>query len=216
MNKKHFLKKALFKNNHLVFVLSVVVLAVAYALDVAFAWLMQELFDSVGNRGHFGLLELVIIFAVLFSVAVIAQLAFRTAHSRFVKKAMFQYKKTAVEKLIEHKLNDYKIANSSTFLSAMSNDLSTIENRYLLGMFTISIQAVQLVLALGMMLWYNWALTLIAIVASAIAFGVSMLFGNKASATEKLVSEKMISTLGQLRKLLKDFRLSKRLKRKSR
>ena len=60
MNKKHFLKKALFKNNHLIFVISIIVLALAYGLDVAFAWLMQELFDSVGNKGHFELPELAV------------------------------------------------------------------------------------------------------------------------------------------------------------
>ena len=84
----------------MIFIISITVLAVAYALDVAFAWLMQELFDSVGSKGSLGLSELLTIFVVLFIVAVIAQLIFRAAHSRFVKKAMFQYKKTAMDKLL--------------------------------------------------------------------------------------------------------------------
>ena len=212
MNKKHFLKRALFKNNHLIFIISITVLAVAYALDVAFAWLMQELFDSVGNKGSLGLSELLTIFVVLFIVAVIAQLIFRAAHSLFVKKAMFQYKKTAMDKLLEHKLNDYKIANNSTFLSAMSNDLATIESHYLLGIFNISIQTVQLVLALGMMLWYNWALTLIAIAASVLAFAVSLLFGNKASEKEQLVSEKNDISLRTIKEIIEGFPVIKAFK----
>lgn len=212
MNKKHFLKKALFKNNHLIFAFSMIVVTVAYALDVAFAWLMQELFDSAGDKGHFELSELAVIFITLFAVAVMTQLIFRVSHSRFVKRAMFQYKKTAMEKLLGHKLNDYKIANSSTFLSAMSNDLATIENSYLLGMFNISIPAVQLVLALGMMLWYNWALTLIAIAASALAFSVSMLFGNRASEKEKLVSEKNDISLRTIKEIIEGFPVIKAFK----
>lgn len=212
MNKKHFLKNALYDNNHLIFVFSMIVVTVAYALDVAFAWLMQELFDSAGDKGHFELSELVVIFITLFAIAVITQFIFRAAHSRFVKRAMFQYKKTAMEKLLGHKLNDYKIGNSSTFLSAMSNDLATIENNYLLGMYNISIPAVQLVLALGMMLWYNWALTLIAIVASALAFSVSMLFGNRASEKEKLVSEKNDISLRTIKEIIEGFPVIKAFK----
>ena len=212
MKKHHFLKKALFEKNHCLFVFSVTVLAFAYSLDVAFAWLMQELFDSAGSQGHFGLMELVVIFIVLFLVAVIAQLLFRVSHSRFVKKAMLQYRKTAMDKLLGHRLNDYKIANNSTFLSAMSNDLATIENSYLLGMFTISIKVIQLVLAFGMMLWYNWALTLISIVASLLAFAVSMLFGNRASTAEKLVSEKNDVSLGTIKEIIEGFPVIKAFK----
>ena len=212
MKKNHFLKKALFEKNHCLFVFSVTVLAFAYSLDVAFAWLMQELFDSAGSQGHFGLTELAVIFIVLFLVAVIAQLLFRVAHSRFVKKAMLQYRKTAMDKLLGHRLNDYKIANNSTFLSAMSNDLATIENSYLLGMFTITIKVIQLVLAFGMMLWYNWALTLISIVASLLAFAVSMLFGNRASAAEKLVSEKNDVSLGTIKEIIEGFPVIKAFK----
>lgn len=212
MKKHHFLKKALFEKNYCLFVFSVTVLAFAYSLDVAFAWLMQELFDSAGSQGHFGLTELAVIFIVLFLVAVIAQLLFRVAHSRFVKKAMLQYRKTAMDKLLGHRLNDYKIANNSTFLSAMSNDLATIENSYLLGMFTITIKVIQLVLAFGMMLWYNWALTLISIVASLLAFAVSMLFGNRASAVEKLVSEKNDVSLGTIKEIIEGFPVIKAFK----
>lgn len=212
MKKNHFLKKALFEKNHCLFVFSVTVLAFANSLEVAFAWLMQELFDSAGSQGHFGLTELAVIFIVLFLVTVIAQLLFRVAHSRFVKNAMLQYRKAAMDKLLGHRLNDYKIANNSTFLSAMSNDLATIENSYLLAMFTISIKVIQLVLAFGMMLWYNWALTLISIVASLLAFAVSMLFGNRASAAEKLVSEKNDVSLGTIKEIIEGFPVIKAFK----
>lgn len=112
---------------------------------------------------------------------------------------MLQYKKTAMETLLGHTLNDYKVADNSTFLSAMSNGLATIENNYLLGIFTITIRMIQLVVAFGMMLWYHWPLTLISIAASALAFAVSMLFGNKASTAEKLVSEKNAISLSTIK-----------------
>lgn len=212
MKKEHFLKKALFKNNHLIFILSVITLTIAYGLDVAFAWLMQELFDSTGNQGHFELSELVIIFISLFVVAIIAQLIFRVTKSRFAQKAMLQYKKTAMEKLLGNNLNDYKITNSSTYLSAMSNDLATIETNYLIGIFNILVQLIQLILALGMMLWYNWSLTLISIIASGAAFAVSMLFGNKVSAVEELVSEKNDISLGTIKEIIEGFPVIKAFK----
>lgn len=212
MNKNHFLKKSFFRNNRLIFAISILFLSFANAFDVGFAWLMQELFDSAGNQGHFTLSELAVIFIVLFIAVVIAQLIFRVTHSYFVRKAMLQYKKTAMETLLGHTLNDYKVADNSTFLSAMSNDLATIENSYLLGIFTITIQMIQLVLAFGMMLWYHWPLTLISIAASALAFAVSMLFGNRASTAEKLVSEKNDISLSTIKEIIEGFPVIKAFK----
>lgn len=212
MNKNHFLKKSFFRNNRLLFAISILFLSFANAFDVAFAWLMQELFDSAGDQGHFSLSELAVIFIVLFIAVVIAQLIFRVTHSRFVRKAMLQYKKTAMETLLGHTLNDYKVADNSTFLSAMSNDLATIENNYLLGIFTITIRVIQLVVAFGMMLWYHWPLTLISIAASALAFAVSMLFGNRASTAEKLVSEKNDISLSTIKEIIEGFPVIKAFK----
>lgn len=212
MNKNHFLKKSFFRNNRLLFAISILFLSFANAFDVAFAWLMQELFDSAGDQGHFSLSELAVIFIVLFIAVVIAQLIFRVTHSRFVRKAMLQYKKTAMETLLGHTLNDYKVADNSTFLSAMSNDLATIENSYLLGIFTITVRMIQLVLAFGMMLWYHWPLTLISIAASALAFAVSMLFGNRASTAEKLVSEKNDISLSTIKEIIEGFPVIKAFK----
>ncbi|MDE6420969.1 MAG: ABC transporter ATP-binding protein/permease [Lachnospiraceae bacterium] len=212
MNKNHFLKKAFFQNNRLLFAISILFLSFANAFDVAFAWLMQELFDSAGDQGHFSLSELAVIFIVLFIAVVIAQLIFRVTHSHFVRKAMLQYKKTAIETLLGHTLNDYKVADNSTFLSAMSNDLATIENSYLLGIFTITIRMIQLVVAFGMMLWYHWPLTLISIAASALAFAVSMLFGNRASTAEKLVSEKNDISLSTIKEIIEGFPVIKAFK----
>ncbi|MDE5818622.1 MAG: ABC transporter ATP-binding protein/permease [Lachnospiraceae bacterium] len=125
---------------------------------------------------------------------------------------MLQYKKTAMETLLGHTLNDYKVADNSTFLSAMSNGLATIENNYLLGIFTITIRMIQLVVAFGMMLWYHWPLTLISIAASALAFAVSMLFGNKASTAEKLVSEKNAISLSTIKEIIEGFPVIKAFK----
>ena len=79
-------------------------------------------------------------------------------------------------------------------------------------MFNISIKAIQLVLAFGMMLWYNWALTLISIMASMLAFAVSMLFGNKASLVEKLVSEKNDVSLRTIKEIIEGFPVIKAFK----
>ena len=63
-----------------------------------------------------------------------------------------------------------------------------------------------------MMLWYNWALTLIAIAASVLAFSVSMLFGNKASEKENLVSEKNDISLRTIKEIIEGFPVIKAFK----
>lgn len=212
MKDKHFLQRAIYKDNHVMFVISVIILAFSYALDVGMAWMMQELFDSVGNNGHFTLAELGMIFIAFFVVAVIAQLIFRVTKSRFARRAMLQYKQTAMNRLLGHSLNDYKITNSSTILSAMSNDIATIEANYLMGLFNIVIQAVLFMAALVMMLCYNWKLTIISIVASVLAFGVSMIFGNRVTVIEQRVSAQNDICLGTIKEIIEGFPIIKAFK----
>lgn len=202
MKKQHFIKIAIFKNNHMIFMLCIIMLVIAYGLDIAFAWLMQELIDSVNNPLGLNLYTLAILFIIFFTVAILSQLVFRLTYSRFMKKAMLQYKRCAMGKLLEHNLNDYKVSNSSTILSSMSNDLATVETNYLLGMFNITTQFIFLFLAFGMMIWYNWKLTIISIIASLLAFAVSMLSGNKSTTVEKIVSEKNDISLGTIKEII--------------
>lgn len=53
MKTNHFLKKAFYHNNHAFMLIAMFFLVIAYGMDVAFAWLMQELFDSVGEMELF-------------------------------------------------------------------------------------------------------------------------------------------------------------------
>lgn len=70
-------------------------------------------------------------------------------------------------------------------------------------------------MALGMMIWYNWIMTLVAIGLSVLSFFVSFIFGSKLIKAEKQVSEKNEKFVGVIKDLLSGFTVIKSFKAES-
>jgi ABC-type multidrug transport system fused ATPase/permease subunit len=102
--------------------------------------------------------------------------------------------------------------NSSLYLSALSNDVNTIETEFV-GRLQSTIQVgITFVGALAMMLWFSPLLTLIAIGFSLLPIIVSVVLGNKAAIAEKNVSDQKETYTGMLKDALTGFSVIKSFK----
>ncbi len=182
------------------------------------SYLMQQIIDLVagvdigltlGEVAWFALLDL-----VLFLVGNIISYF---SMPRFATKASLQYKNYVFSKLTQKGISAFSEENTSSYVSALSNDVNAIEKGYLSSIIIIIEQSAMFVGALCLMFYYNPLLTLISIGVAILPLAVSILTGNLVASAEKKVSSKNESYMSTLRdalvgfSVIKSFRAEKQL-----
>ncbi len=181
--------------------------------NLVISWLLQQIIDAVsGNTRHFSLTQLSFIsIAILGGILLISVLDY---YSRpyFIKKAMQQYKNFIFEKISEKSIHSFSTENTATYLSALSNDINSIELNYLAKSFTLIQEMIQFVGAFGMMLYFSPFLTLVAVMLSLFPFAASLLTGRQLAQQEKIVSDKNENFIGTVKDILSGFSVIKSFK----
>ena len=212
--KKEDLKKQLlasfFYKNHLAIGVEIFVAIFLGTLTVAVSWLMQELMDVASlSPDAKPLMQLVCITGVLLLLFVCNQLLDYQAKPRFIRRAMMQYKNKAFQKMTEKNISSFRMENTSTYLSAFSNDATSIESGYLSSTLDIINQFVNLIGALALMLWYSPLMTLLAMGITLFPLIASILTGKRLAPAEKKVSEKNADYIATLSECLNGFTVVK-------
>ncbi len=200
-------------NNHLNFAGALIATLLSAAINLVISWLLQQIIDvATGSNQVFSLFQLLIISISLAIILIVIVLLDRKTSPRFVEKAMFQYKNMIFSEISKKSISSFAIENTSTYLSALSNDATSIEKNYLASKFPLIQQIVLLIGAFLMMLYYSPLLTLTAVILSLCPVIGSILSGNRLADMEKRVSEKNESFLGTLKDMLTGFSVVKSFK----
>ncbi len=128
---------------------------------------------------------------------------------RFISRASSQYKNYVFSELTEKGISAFSSENTATYLSALSNDVNSIESGYLSNLFTVVENVTLFCGALAMMLWYNPMLTVISIGIAVIPLAVSILTGGLVEKAEMKVSDRNESFVSTLRDSLVGFSVIK-------
>lgn len=166
--------------------LSMVVLSV---YNLAVSWLLQKIIDIAAGNDTTSLIYIAVIAVVTFVIFIIAYFIYRTARPKFIQSAMVQYKASVFEKILSKKIGALSGENTGRLISALTNDMRSIEDYYLDSILTVVDISVSFVGALILMLWYSPALTLIAVLLSFLPIIVSLPPAKKLAEAEKKVSE---------------------------
>ncbi len=164
---------------------SIVILSI-YNLIVS--WLLQKIIDIAAGKDPTSLTFVTLTATVTFAVFMAAYFVFRTARPKFLQTAMTQYKASVFDKILSKKIGALSNENTGNLISALTNDMRTIEDYYLDSILTIADISVSFIGALILMLWYSPALTLIAILFSVLPLIVSLPPAKKLANAEKEVS----------------------------
>ena len=209
--RRPFLKE-LFRKNKFNLTMTVIAAFLAAAVELVISWLIKEVADLISGDSKYGFGMLLIIAAGGFALFILAWVIDRFFLAEFRAKAMKQYREYAFDRLMEKGIQAFSGENTSLYISALSNDVNTIETDFL-GKLQGTIQvAVAFVGALGLMIWFSQLLTLIAIGFSLLPIIVSVVLGNKAAVAEKNVSDKKESYTGLLKDALSGFSVIKSFK----
>lgn len=179
-----------YKHNTLCFLTALSLTLVIPVFELSVSRLLQLLTDlTAGNQPQYSLRRL-LLYAI---VSLIGNSAFYYLTSyfkpRFVTRALAQYKEYIFHQLTQKNISAFTNENTATYISALTNDMQSIEQGYLWNPFTIIQQLLTGIGALLLMFWYSPVLTFISMGLALPSLILSLLTGSKMARTEKLVSD---------------------------
>ena len=209
--RQPFLKE-LFKKNKFNFAMTLTASLFTAGANLVISWLIKEISDLISGDCKYGYGTLLIIGVAAFAMLILAWILDRAFLSEFRARAMKQYREYAFNRLMEKGIQAFSGENSSLYISALSNDVNTIEQDFIRKLQNIVEVGVTFVGALVLMILYSPLLTLIAIGFSLLPVIVSVVLGNKAAVAEKNVSDKKEGYTGLLKDTLSGFSVIKSFK----
>ena len=157
-------------------------------LNIAVSWLMQQLIDTAsGVSGAYPLEELAFLTGVFILVCFASFMLKYASEPRFIEKALRQYKDFAFKKLTEKNISSFKDESTAAYLSAMTNDVGSIEADYLGRQLELITKTTAFFGSLALMLCYPPTLTLVAAAVTALPLAASLLTGSRLTAADRRV-----------------------------
>ena len=151
---------------------------------------MQQLIDLASGIPGALPMKALIVLTVLFTLLCLTlSLMSYASTPRFIRRAMVQYRDFAFRRLTEKSIASFRDESAAAYLSALTNDASSIEADYLSQQFQLITSAVTFVGALAVMLCYSPLLTAIAILVTALPLAASLLTGGRLQSAERRVSD---------------------------
>ncbi|MBR1860609.1 MAG: ABC transporter ATP-binding protein [Lachnospiraceae bacterium] len=210
--KKSLISQFYFKNRFF-FVCGVLVSIATALLNLMFSWIMQQLVDTAsGVTGSRNVKTLAILCCGIFVYGFAVYMLEYAVRPRFIRSALIRYRDYAFKMLTRKSISSFYREDASSYLSALTNDVSIIENDYILNIFSIILQIVSFAGALTMMLLYSPLLTGIALILTAIPFAASLITGGKMGEVTKRVSDKSADFTSTLTDCLAGFAVIKSFK----
>ena len=204
--------RELFRKNRFSLVMTVIAALLAAAANLVISWLIKEISDLIAGGCRYAFRTLLIVVVGAFAMILTSWALDHRFLSRFRARAIKQYREYVFERLMEKGIQAFSGENSSLYLSALSNDVTTIE-RDMVGQIQKTIQvAVTFAGALALMIVYSPLLTLISIGFSLLPIITSVVLGGRAAEAEKAVSDKKEGYTGMLKDVLTGFAVIKSFK----
>ena len=192
MTNKNFyaeLKSQFHRDNHVFFILSAAGALLSGFLGMGISWLTGELIDTASGNGRWSIGELLVISAFIAAFFLFSSYLTYYAKPRYIRKAMKNYKESLFSKITDKNIMSFRSESTSTYLSALTNDCTSVETNYLDKEFWFIFRVTSFVASLALMLFYSPVLTLVAVGVTFLPLTVSLMSGKKLSRQEVIVSD---------------------------
>lgn len=204
--------RAFYERNRGFFLLALALYALCQAGTLYLAWLLGTVLDTIA-AGRMEPLAQSAWRALVFIPAMIAlELCWHRARAAFLRRALTQYKALAFQKLSEKSISAFTQENTGRYLSVLTNDISTVEEKYLVQQFDLLIQPMAFAATLALLLWYSPVLTAATAALCLLPFAAAALLGPGLARREKAVSDRGEGFVSKLRDLLAGFSVIKSFK----
>lgn len=154
------------------------------------SWLLQQLLDLIGGYDTgITLSELIVMTLALIGIIVMAKLLCYHSIPKFITRGSAQYKEYIFQELTKKNISAFSKENTATYVSALTNDIPTIEQGYLLNIFSLISSLTTFCGAIALMLWNSPQLTFASIGLALLPLLASILTGNRMAQAEKRISD---------------------------
>lgn len=204
-NNRNQLKRQLFLHSKIWLAVAICSMVVLSVYNLIVSWLLQKIIDIAAGNDPTSLIFIALIAIITFVVFMIAYFIYRTARPKFIQTAMAQYKASVFEKILGKKIGALSGENTGKLISALTNDMRSVEDYYLDSILTVVDISVSFVGALILMLWYSPVLTLVAVLLSILPIIVSLPSAKKLAEAEKKVSEGNANYVEIIKDILSGF-----------
>lgn len=203
--KSREFRRRLFYKNKMCFIASVIMTIVMSFLNLMISWLIQQIMDSMANQNMQSVVRCAWIAASVVIAYTVANVIYRAVYPRFLQRAMQQYRDYAFSRLTQKSLRSFSKEGTALYVSALTNDCTSIENNYLVATFTLIELLFCFLGALIMMLYYSPVMLVLAVALSFLSVAVSMTAGNRLTEQEKKISKKNERFVSIVNELLSGF-----------
>lgn len=203
--KSREFRRRLFYKNKMCFIASVIMTIVMSFLNLMISWLIQQIMDSMANQNMQAVVRCAWIAASVVIAYTVANAVHRAVYPRFLQRAMQQYRDYAFSRLTQKSLRSFSKEGTALYVSALTNDCTSIENNYLAATFTLIELLFCFLGALIMMLYYSPMMLVLAVALSFLPVAVSMTAGNRLTEQEKEISKKNERFVSIVNELLSGF-----------
>ena len=187
------------------FIASVIMTIVMSFLNLMISWLIQQIMDSMANQNMQSVVRCAWIAASVVIAYTVANAVYRAVYPRFLQRAMQQYRDYTFSRLTQKSLRSFSKEGTALYVSALTNDCTSIENNYLAATFTLIELLFCFLGALIMMLYYSPVMLVLAVALSFLPVAVSMTAGNRLAEQEKEISKKNEHFVSIVNELLSGF-----------
>ncbi len=195
----------LYYKNRINFIVTIILTIAMSSLNLMISWLIQQIMDCTANQDMQALVRSAWIVIIVVVIYTIANVMYRAVYPRFLQRAMQQYRDYAFSRLTQKSLRSFSKEGTALYVSALTNDCTSIENNYLAATFTLIELLFCFLGALIMMLYYSPMMLVLAVALSFLPVAVSMTAGNRLTEQEKEISKKNERFVSIVNELLSGF-----------
>ena len=195
----------LYYKNRINFIVAIILTIAMSSLNLMISWLIQQIMDSMANQNMQSVVRCAWIAASVVIAYTVSNAVYRAVYPRFLQRAMQQYRDYAFSRLTQKSLRSFSKEGTALYVSALTNDCTSIENNYLAATFTLIELLFCFLGALIMMLYYSPVMLVLAVALSFLPVAVSMTAGNRLTEQEKEISKKNERFVSIVNELLSGF-----------
>lgn len=191
MNKS--VKSYIYKGNIFNFIVLTFTSLFQTAALIILSLMLEKIMAIATAKDLDALYEQGVFFLVLLVLSVLMYMLVTYLKPKYQKRAITQYKNNIYGHILDKNIASFNKNTTSTYISALTNDVKKIEEDYLFSAFDLITHITLFLTTIVVMLIYSPLLTLSGIILSLLPFIGAIIVGSKLSIQEKEISDQNAS-----------------------
>ena len=186
-------KSYIYKGNIFNFIILTFTSLFQTAAMIILSLMLEKIMAIATSKNLQALYQQGIVFLILLASSVLMYVLVVCLKPKYQKKAITQYKNNIYGHILEKSIANFNKHNTSTYISALTNDVNKIETDYLFSAFDLITHITLFLSTIVVMLIYSPLLTLSGVALSLLPFIGALIVGGKLAFHEKEISNQNAS-----------------------